>query len=69
MALVKVGTMALRSPTGEFLPEEPIYREIAEPKSTSEYIPRDPLDEIAEVFAKKFKAYKMARKKAHLEDT
>lgn len=59
MALVQVGTMALRSPSGEFLPSEPIYREIAEDQeSQSEYLP---LDELAEVFADKFKAYKAAK--------
>lgn len=62
MALVKIGTMALRSPEGEFLPEEPIYREIEELKKSSEYIP---LCELAEIFADKFKAHKAAYKKVH----
>jgi hypothetical protein len=64
MALVKVGTMALRSPEGEFLPEEPIYREIEEPKQSDDYIP---IGELAEIFADKFKAYKAARRKVHKE--
>lgn len=64
MALVKIGTMALRSPEGDFLPEEPIYREIEEPKKSGEYIP---LGELAEIFADKFKAHKAARKKVHKE--
>lgn len=59
MSLVKVGVMALRSPSGEFLPEEPIYCEILETKPESEYIP---LDELGELFADKFKAYKQAKK-------
>ena len=64
MALVKIGTMALRSPEGEFLPEEPIYREIEEPKKSGEYIP---LGELAEIFADKFKAHKAAQRKVHKE--
>ena len=64
MALVKVGTMALRSPEGEFLPEEPIYREIEEQKKSGEYIP---LGELAEIFADKFKAHKAAQRKVHKE--
>ena len=60
MALVMIGTMALRSPTGEFLPEEPIYREIADtPNSDNEYIP---VGELAKIFAKKFEAHKDARR-------
>lgn len=64
MALVKIGTMALRSPTGEFLSEEPIYREIDEPANSGEYIP---LGELAEIFADKFKAHKVAQRKVHKE--
>lgn len=64
MALVKVGVMALRSPEGEFLPEEPVYREIEEEKKSGEYIP---LGELAEIFADKFKAHKAALKKVHKE--
>lgn len=64
MALVKIGTMALRSPEGEFLTEEPIYREIEEPKKSGEYIP---LGELAEIFADKFKAHKAAQRKVHKE--
>jgi len=59
VALVKVGVIALRSPSGDFLPEEPIYRDIPEEKPESEYIP---LDELGELFADKFKAYKKAQK-------
>ncbi len=62
MALVQVGTMALRSPSGEFLPSEPIYREIAEEhESQSEYLP---LDELAEIFADRFQAHKAAKSAA-----
>jgi len=65
MALVQVGTMALRDSNGNFLPGVPIYREQAEtPQKTSEYIP---VDELAEIFADRFKAYKAARKKVHKE--
>ena len=64
MALVKVGVMALRSPEGEFLPEEPVYREIEEEKKSGEYIP---LGELAEIFADKFKAHKAAQRKVHKE--
>ena len=64
MALVRVGTMALRSPEGEFLPEEPIYREIEEQEKSGEYIP---LAELAEIFADKFKTHKAARRKVHKE--
>ena len=65
MALVQVGTMALRSPEGEFLPEEPIYREIEGPAKSGEYIP---IDELAEIFADKFKDHKAARRKVHRGD-
>lgn len=59
MALVQVGVMALRSPNGEFLPSEPIYRDISEEQENkSEYIP---MDELAEIFADKFKAHKAAK--------
>lgn len=54
MALVKVGVMAIRSPSGEFLPEEPIYRDIPESEPEGEYIP---LDELGELFADKVKVY------------
>ncbi len=64
MALVMVGTIALRSPDGNFLPAKPIYREIEEPKETSEYLP---FDELAEIFADKFKTYKAAQRKIHKE--
>ena len=68
MAFVQVGTMALRSPSGEFLPSEPIYREIAEDQEyPSEYLP---LDELAEIFADKFKAHKAAKsRRKKTEDT
>lgn len=68
MALVQVGTMALRSPSGEFLPSEPIYREIAEEhESQSDYLP---LDELAEIFADRFKAHKAAKsRRKKTEDT
>lgn len=58
MALVKVGVMALRSPSGDFLPEEPIYRDIPNTEPESEYIP---LDELGELFADKYKSYKQAQ--------
>lgn len=57
MALVQIGTMALRSPNGEFLPSVPIYRETAQEDPESEYIP---VDELAEIFANKFQAFKAA---------
>ena len=62
MALVQVGAMALRKPNGDFLPMQPIYREFAEEsEQQSEYTP---LDELAEIFADKFKARKAALKQS-----
>ena len=67
MALVQVGIKALRFSSGEFLPSEPIYREIAEDQeSQNEYLP---LDELAEIFADKFKAYKASMKELESEET
>ena len=68
MALVQVGMIALRTPSGEILPAEPIYREIEEEQeSPSEYLP---LDELAEIFADKFKEYKAAKsRRKKSEDT
>jgi len=55
---VQIGTAALRSPEGEFLPAEPIYREEEQraPKAAGQsYIDADVLSEI---FASKYKRYK-----------
>ena len=55
---VQIGTAALRSPEGDFLPAEPIYRseERRSPKAAGQsYIDADVLSEI---FASKYRRYK-----------
>ncbi len=52
---VQIGTAALRSPEGEFIPAEPIYREIpSESDKHTEYISEDILFNL---FADKCKSY------------
>lgn len=61
MALVQVGIMARRSPSGDFLPAVPIYRDSEEiANKNSEYIP---FDELAEIFAQKIKLHKAAEER------
>lgn len=60
---VQIGTAALRSPEGEFLPAEPIFREEGQrsPKAAEQsYIDGDVL---ADIFASKYKKFKEERKK------
>lgn len=58
MALVQVGHVGIRGPDGRVIREQPIYRDLPEITETEEnegsYLP---LDELAEVFAKRYKAY------------
>lgn len=53
MALIQVGTMALRSPSGEFLPSVPIMKEVPE-KSITEEITEQ---ELAHIFCERMKLY------------
>ena len=65
MSLVQVGIIALRESNGEFLPAEPIYRDISEENTPpDEYLP---LDRLTEIFADKFKTYKAASKQIGAE--
>ena len=56
MARVIVGVVARRLENGSFLPSEPIYKDVQKPKNEEKsYIP---LDDLAAIFADKFKSYK-----------
>lgn len=60
MPYIQVGVIALRTPDGEFLPAQPIYRDIPEPPPGKDYIPAD---ELADIFAEKFKKHRETTKK------
>lgn len=53
MARIQIGTFAYRKPNGEFLPSKPIYRDVPDHTAADKHIP---YDEVAEIFAKKYKA-------------
>lgn len=59
MPFVQVGIMALRSPTGEFMPATPIYKEV-ERVTPDGLTPQEGknITEISKVLAEKFKQYK-----------
>lgn len=70
MALVPVGIMAMRLPDGNFLPAVPIYREIELSQKEAEKSEYLPLDELAEIFADKFKKHKEAtEKRGYINDS
>jgi hypothetical protein len=58
MPFVQVGITALRAPDGTFLPSTPIYAEVPE-VSPEGLTPteNDTIDDIAQIFAEKFKQY------------
>lgn len=58
---VQIGTAALRSPDGEFLPAEPIYREI--PDDECQDVGYIPGNVIFDIFADKCKNYIKEAKK------
>lgn len=58
MARIQIGIIAYRKPNGDFLPAIPIYRDVATERPIEELLP---IDELAEIFADKFKAYKAAQ--------
>lgn len=58
MPYVQIGVTALRAPDGTFLPSTPIYAEV--PEVTREGLtPTESgmIDDIAKIFAKKYKQY------------
>ncbi len=57
MAFIKVGVVALRSPTGECVGAEPIYKEVND-DFNEEIFERD----LTDIFAKKFLEYKKQSK-------
>lgn len=60
MALIQIGVMALRSPTGEFLPSQPIYKEIPDDQMASSGRTKEEekaINDISKVLALKFKEY------------
>lgn len=59
MALVQVGVVALRSPSGEFLPSVPILKELPEPTRAAEITEA----ELERIFIERFRLYKAACKK------
>lgn len=63
MALIQVGTAALRSPSGEFLPSVPIMREVPEKTKTAEITEQ----ELAHLFCERMKAYFDASKEVKKE--
>lgn len=65
---VQIGTAAVRSPEGEFLPAEPIYRELpSETDQSAEYIPGDVLfDLFADKCQNYIKEAKKCREKSSL---
>jgi len=66
--LVQVGTAAIRTPQGDFLPAEPIYRELTErdPEHEPEYIPEDVLFDL---FADKCKNYIRKEKECRVKSS
>lgn len=58
--LKQVGVAALRSPSGEFLPEVPIMREVPEKSKTAELTEQ----ELDRLFIDRMKQYADASKKA-----
>ena len=67
MKLVKIGVMAMRSPSGEFLEAEPIYRDAATAKKTKKrkYLPEDT---VRDLFADKIARFYKAKKEAELDE-
>lgn len=66
--MVQIGVTALRSPTGEFLPAVPIYIKAEDAEefnpNTGRTVAEDlALDDVAAVFADKFKIYAEEMKK------
>lgn len=59
MARIQIGTIAYRKPNGDFLPSQPIYRDVPDDKVSDYHVP---YDEAAEIFAKKYKAMLAARR-------
>lgn len=59
MPLVQVGIMALRSPTGEFMPATPIYKEV-ERVTADGLAPQEDktITDITKLLAEKFRQYK-----------
>ncbi len=55
---VKIGTAAIRSPQGEFLPAEPIYREERKKPAVQPDKAYIPEDELLEILASKCKKLK-----------
>lgn len=58
MPFVQIGITALRAPDGTFLPSTPIYAEV--PEVTREGlapVESETIDDIAQIFAEKFKQY------------
>lgn len=64
MALEQVGTAALRSPTGEFLPSVPILREISEESTVKEKT----MSEVESLFVERMKQYAKACEKSKKHD-
>lgn len=65
MAYIQVGVIALRSPTGEFLPSEPIYDEIPDKQLTASGTTKQDetaCNELAKLLAQKYRCYKMGLK-------
>lgn len=60
MKRIQIGMIAHRKPNGEFLPPIPIMREIERKDSSVDLLP---INELAEIFADKFKAFKMAKER------
>ena len=57
MAYIRVGTVAYRTPSGEFLPSIPICREIEDGSEV-----HLPLDDLAVIFADRFRLYQQKRR-------
>lgn len=61
--MIQIGTMALRAPDGSFLPSRPIYRKAKRKTEKHPDVNTIDLDDVAEIFYEKYKAFKKAQKK------
>ncbi len=60
MKLIQVGIIAMRSSTGDFLPSQPIFRDVEDDSKSEKNLP---IKEVEQIFINHMKKYAAIKKK------